>query len=147
MPKIPRELAAAADFHTHLGPFLVVGLRMGRVVTRELGGEPFSIKILAQTGRVPPYSCALDGIQIATPCTIGNGDLEISDRRTMTISATGTGKTVTVKLNDDVSDSIEAECTTENQESYACAIWEMPEEQLLTIEVMSTEEATASVRA
>jgi len=131
--KIPDELVRASEFHTHLGPYLVVGMRMGRAVTRELGDRPFTIRIRAHTGRVPPYSCLLDGVQVSTPCTIGNGCLEVADDCAMAIDATKDGRTVRVALRRDVFESIEKTCTEENQESFACEIWEMPEEKLLLI--------------
>jgi len=130
---IPDELKRAAEFHTHLGPFLVVGLRMGRVVTSEFGSEPFTIKILAKTGRVPPYSCMVDGLQISTPCTVGNGGLAVTDTRDMSIEAEKDGAMLTVQLRKEMWQRIERECTEENQESFACEIWEMPEEELLLV--------------
>jgi formylmethanofuran dehydrogenase subunit E len=130
---IPDQLRRAAEFHTHLGPFLVVGLRMGRVVTRELGREPFTIKIQAHTGRVPPYSCLVDGLQVSTPCTVGNGGLAVTDHRDMSIEAAKDGATLTVRLRKEMWQRIESECTEENQEEFACEIWEMPEGALLQI--------------
>jgi formylmethanofuran dehydrogenase subunit E len=130
---IPDELKRAAEFHTHLGPFLVVGLRMGRVVTRELGHEPFTIKIRASTGHVPPYSCLVDGLQVSTPCTVGNGGLVVADRRDMSIEAVKSGATLTVQLRSEMWRRIERDCTEENQETFACEIWEMPEGDLLTV--------------
>jgi formylmethanofuran dehydrogenase subunit E len=130
---IPDELRRAAEFHTHLGPFLVVGLRMGRVVTRELGSEPFTIRLTANTGRVPPYSCCVDGLQLSTPCTVGNGGLLVADTREMSVEAVKDGATVRVRLRDDVWRRIESECTEDNQETFACGIWEMPEDALLVV--------------
>jgi formylmethanofuran dehydrogenase subunit E len=132
---MPRELVRAADFHTHLGPYLVVGLRMGRVVTRELGSEPFTYRVRARTGKRPPYSCLVDGIQVATPCTTGNGGLEVEDDRAMSIEvAAETGMRLVVSLRSEIYRSIEDECTEENQERFALRIWEMPENELLSIE-------------
>lgn len=71
----------AAKFHGHLGPFLVLGLRMGLAGLRELnlkGGE----RKLQVTAKLPysiPYSCTVDGLQIATKCTAGNKRLNIVD--------------------------------------------------------------------
>lgn len=128
---LPEELAGAAAFHTHLGPFLVVGLRMGRAVTRTFGSEPFTIKIRAHTGKVPPYSCLVDGIQYATPCTVGNGGVEVTDDRRMAIEARCAGRTLSLRLREDLLESIERDCTEENQEDFACRIWRMPEEDVL----------------
>ncbi len=134
---VPPELRRAAEFHTHLGPFLVVGLRMGEAVTRKLGSEPFTIRVRAETGTKPPYSCLVDGIQLATPCTIGNGGLEVADDRTMSIEATHQdGRSVRIALRPEVFERIETECTEENQEHFALEIWKMPEDELLTVEAV-----------
>lgn len=135
---MPIELERAAQFHTHLGPYLVVGLRMGRVVTRELGDTPFSYTIVARTGRRPPYSCTVDGLQMATPCTTGNGGLAVDDERTMSVEAShGDGRKIVATLRPRVYEHIENDCTEENQERFALEIWEMPEEELLTVEIRS----------
>ncbi|MBD3348465.1 MAG: hypothetical protein GF400_04620 [Candidatus Eisenbacteria bacterium] len=129
---LPEELERAAHFHTHLGPYLVVGLRMGRVLTRELGDEPFSYSVVARSGKRPPYSCLVDGIQVATPCTVGNGGLEVDAEKTMSVEAkNGDGRTVVVTLRPEVYERIERDCTEENQESFALDIWEMSEDELL----------------
>ena len=134
MPDMPAELAAASDFHTHLGPYLVIGLRMGRIVVREFGTKPFSYRVSARTGSRPPYSCLVDGIQLATPCTTGNGGLRVETERTMSITATRSGEELVVSLRNEVYRRIEDECTEENQERFALEIWEMPEHELLEIE-------------
>ena len=133
MTPLPRELQDAARFHTHLGPYLVVGLRMGRVVTRELGSEPFSYRILAHTGRVPPYSCSVDGVQLSTPCTMGNGCIEVTDHRLMALEAVKGDDVLRVALKNEVFDSIENDCSEEDQEEFALRIWEMPDDELFTI--------------
>ena len=132
--ELPIELTRAAEFHTHLGPYLVIGLRMGRVVARELGSEPFSYRIVARTGKRPPYSCLVDGLQMATPCTTGNGCLEVDDEKTMSIEAKANdGRLVIVALRQSQYESIENDCTEENQEGFALRIWEMPESELLFV--------------
>jgi formylmethanofuran dehydrogenase subunit E len=138
MSVLPRELRDAARFHTHLGPYLVVGLRMGRVVTRELGSEPFSYKIRAHTGRVPPYSCSVDGMQLSTPCTTGNGCIEVTTDRRMALEAIADGVVLTVTLKQKVFDSIENDCSEDDQLRFALWIWEMSDDELFTV---SREEA------
>ena len=133
MTTLPRELQEAARFHTHLGPYLVVGLRMGRVVTRELGQTPFSYRIKAHTGRVPPYSCSVDGVQLTTPCTTGNGCIEVTDDRRMVIDAAADNVVLTVALRQEVFDSIENDCSEDDQDEFALRIWEMPDDDLFTV--------------
>jgi formylmethanofuran dehydrogenase subunit E len=131
---LPPELEQAGIFHTHVGPYLAIGLRMGRAVTDRLGSKPFSYRITARTGRRPPYSCLVDGVQLATPCTTGNGCLDVADQRTMSIEATAKdGRSLAVALNPGVYRRIETECTEENQELFALEIWEMPEGDLLIV--------------
>lgn len=133
MTPLPRELQEASRFHTHLGPYLVVGLRMGRVVTCELGSEPFSYRILAHTGRVPPYSCSVDGVQLSTPCTTGNGCIEVTDDRLMALDAVKGDDVLRVALKSEVFDSIENDCSEEDQEEFALRIWEMSDDELFTV--------------
>jgi formylmethanofuran dehydrogenase subunit E len=132
--QLPKDLEEAARFHTHLGPYLVVGLRMGRAVVDRLGNEPFSYKIRAHTGRVPPYSCSVDGMQMATPCTTGNGCLEVTEDRLMALDALRDGTGIRVTLRRGIYDSIETDCSEDDQEEFALRLWKMPEDELLTIE-------------
>jgi len=72
----------AADFHGHLGPFLVLGVRMGLIGLRELKIKEGDIKLqaLAILKQAPPFSCAIDGIQVTTRCTVGNGKLKLKNK-------------------------------------------------------------------
>jgi formylmethanofuran dehydrogenase subunit E len=133
MGRFPTELEEASRFHTHLGPYLVVGLRMGRAVTDEFGDEPFSYKIRAHTGRVPPYSCSVDGMQLATPCTTGNGCIEVTEDRQMALEAVRDDSVLRVALRREVYDRIENECSEDDQDEFAMWIWNMPDEELLDI--------------
>ena len=134
MVETPAELAAASAFHGHLGPYLVVGLRIGRAVVREFGAKPFTYQITAFTGKRPPYSCLVDGVQLATPCTTGNGGMVVDSEKTMSIAACMSGERLVVSLRDEIYNRIENECTEENQERFALEIWEMPEDELLELE-------------
>jgi formylmethanofuran dehydrogenase subunit E len=70
----------AADFHGHLGPFLVIGVRMGTLSKKILNVNAGENNILRITARLPlltPFSCILDGIQVITQCTVGNQKLRI----------------------------------------------------------------------
>jgi len=69
----------AVGFHGHLGPFLVIGVRMGLIGLRELKTTRGNPKLQATTivKHVVPFSCAIDGIQVTTQCTVGNGKLKL----------------------------------------------------------------------
>jgi formylmethanofuran dehydrogenase subunit E len=139
MSALPKELREAARFHTHLGPYLVVGLRVGRVIARELGTEPFSYRIRAHTGSEPPYSCSVDGVQLSTPCTTGNGCLVVTGDRLMAYEAITDDSVLTVTLRREVYDSIENDCSEDDQERFSLWIWEMTDDELLTVTREETE--------
>jgi len=71
----------AVNFHGHLGPFLVIGIRMGLIGLRELKTTRGNHKLQAITSlkRTVPFSCTIDGIQVTTQCTIGNGKLKLKN--------------------------------------------------------------------
>ena len=71
----------AAEFHGHLGPFLVIGVRVGLIGLRELGIEKNdgNLRITAMLRDSVPFSCTIDGIQVATKCTVGNKKLNLID--------------------------------------------------------------------
>lgn len=74
-------MSHAAEFHTHLGPFLVLGLKAGLAALRALStrrGDPELRADVTIPYRVP-ISCLLDGIQFSTGCTIGNNRLSFRD--------------------------------------------------------------------
>lgn len=71
-------LKRGVEFHGHLGPFLVLGLRMGLLALRELNSEGhFDLRATVETGTTPPISCLIDGIQLATGCTLGKGNITV----------------------------------------------------------------------
>ena len=73
-------LEKAVDFHGHLGPFLVLGIRMG-VIGRSLlkvqSQDNPSVVMSIQLS--PPVSCTVDGVQVASGCTLGKGTIRLSE--------------------------------------------------------------------
>jgi len=66
-------------FHGHLGPFLVLGLRMGLLALRELSSSGhLDLEAEVEMGTSPPLSCLIDGIQVATGCTLGKGNIRVA---------------------------------------------------------------------
>ncbi|MBM3314357.1 formylmethanofuran dehydrogenase [candidate division WOR-3 bacterium] len=68
-------LRAAARFHGHLGPWLVLGLRAGAFAVRKLGGTPFERRATVWCPEAPPCSCFLDGVQLSSGCTLGKANI------------------------------------------------------------------------
>ena len=87
-PNLDSIVKEAVDFHGHLGPFLVLGLRMGLIGLKELQVKKGDSKLRATAilEHTVPFSCAIDGIQVATGCTVGNGRLKLKNTKNIIAS-------------------------------------------------------------
>ena len=130
-------LKSATSFHGHLGPYLVLGLRMGLVAVRTLRPrEPNELSATVWTEHSPPKSCLLDGVQVSSGCTLGRGNLRVNNasqvqarfrraKRSVLIRPTAT----TTKLLDAISRR-----TTENDlRKLAVCLSSMAEEDLFVV--------------
>jgi len=79
MKKNKDFLKRAIEFHGHLGPYLVLGLRAGLYANEILGKDPFKMKAFIETQISPPQSCFADGVQFSTGCTLGKGNISIKE--------------------------------------------------------------------
>ncbi|MFH0967594.1 MAG: formylmethanofuran dehydrogenase subunit E family protein [Methanobacteriota archaeon] len=134
--EIPREYSISdlARFHGHLGPFIVLGYRIGKQALKELGSDPFSIKAEVYCSGVTPQSCLADGVQLGSGCTLGKGNIEVIRSDTLSCIFSGGEKKVrisplplkTLNQNDpDYELSIER---------YAESLYDLPDEQLFRVE-------------
>ncbi|MEO0080645.1 MAG: formylmethanofuran dehydrogenase subunit E family protein [candidate division WOR-3 bacterium] len=71
-----RTIRRATQFHGHLGPWLVLGLRAGSYARRRLRASPFHLTALVNCPASPPHSCFLDGIQLGSGCTMGKANIQ-----------------------------------------------------------------------
>jgi len=76
MAKLPDDLKRLADFHGHLGPYVLLGYRMG-LVARKYFPKKFYATLF--TGTEPPVSCLIDGVQFSSCCTLGKGNLNVKE--------------------------------------------------------------------
>lgn len=70
----------AVRLHGHLGPFLVIGVRMGKLAERTLKhstDKDIKFQVTIRVPQTTPFSCTIDGIQSTTRCTIGNQKLKV----------------------------------------------------------------------
>ncbi|RJQ07391.1 MAG: hypothetical protein C4551_06755 [Bacillota bacterium] len=66
------------DFHGHLGPYVILGFRAGRLALDLLGAEGyFDLEATVHCGDEPPLSCFADGVQFGSGCTTGKGNLKV----------------------------------------------------------------------
>ena len=77
--EIPREypLIELARFHGHLGPFIVLGYRMGRYALAHLDENPFALYAKVYCSGITPQSCLSDGVQLGSGCTLGKRNIEL----------------------------------------------------------------------
>ncbi|KYC52673.1 MAG: FmdE, Molybdenum formylmethanofuran dehydrogenase operon [Candidatus Methanofastidiosum methylothiophilum] len=68
-----------AEFHGHLGPYLVLGAKMGLYAKKTLSSSPFEISAEITMPLKPPLSCTIDGIQFTSGATTGKANLRVSD--------------------------------------------------------------------
>jgi len=76
MPELPEPLRRLADFHGHLGPYVLLGYRMGLVARKYFPGKFYATLF---TGSEPPVSCLIDGVQFSSQCTLGKGNLSVKE--------------------------------------------------------------------
>ena len=128
------ELKNIADFHGHLGPFVVIGYRMGKIANRLIGEDPFGKSALVLTGGKTPMSCVVDGVQLASGCTLGKGNIGIVDHGRVASFFISKGKesNVTVELNEDILTRI-VKSEKDQLEQIATELFRMPEESLFRI--------------
>ena len=86
--------------HGHLGPFLIAGIRMGLLALELLDSRGyFGIQAESQTGKITPLSCLTDGVQIGSGCTLGKGNIRVTDERRPRVHfSEEAGKRVTIEL-------------------------------------------------
>ena len=131
----------AADLHGHLGPFLIIGVRMGNIAKRILNSNAEENNGLQATAKTPlstPFSCVIDGIQTATQCTIGNQRLKIETSEqelTALFRMHDSDKVLKITVNSKIVDELMnmfSEGTS--NEDLAWKIAYTPEDTLFTIE-------------
>ena len=116
-PELISLLENAKDFHGHLGPFLVIGVRMGLIGLRKIG--KFTHGQLGIEASMPihvPFSCIIDGLQFTTQCTIGNQKLSIKDSNSIqtTFKRENDKKEVKIALNKSTFDKLKSQLLDKN---------------------------------
>jgi len=135
---LPEALSMAKTFHGHLGPNVALGVRMGRIFVRELGDQPigkrpFSFQITVYTGTTPPISCLIDGLQLSTLCTVGNGGIRIEEGGVLRAAAARDDREVEIRVRPEIVERIRTEFDRSHEEILPRAFWEMPDEALFEV--------------
>ena len=140
---MPTEQQAIIEFarqlHGHVGPYLVIGLRMGDEAKKTLNISNTELEHLRAEVAVPlfpPFSCLLDGIQVSTTCTIGNQRLQFKNSKTVqaTFMVEESGKIIKIVLTKPFKAVLEEKKKQDKlNEAYAWELAQVPESQLFKI--------------
>jgi len=142
---MPTEQQAIIEFarqlHGHVGPYLVIGLRMGAAAKKALNITDMEIAHLRAEVALPlypPFSCLLDGIQVSTTCTIGNQRLQLKNSKTVQaiFIVEENGKIVKITLDKKFIEILKEKKKEDKlNEAFAWELAEVPENQLFKITV------------
>ena len=129
----------ARKLHGHVGPCLVLGLRMGLAVKNALcinGPETAQLEAAVYMPLHPPTSCLLDGIQVSTTCTIGNQRLQFGNSESIHafFSSHKNAKAAKITLTESLIDQLKQRTQQDKLgEQYAWELAELPETKLFNV--------------
>lgn len=123
------------EFHGHLGPYVVIGYRMGLLALEQLKADKyFGIAVESFAGDTPPVSCMNDGLQIATGCTLGKGNIKNVASGEPKARVVSNRNTLTVRLKPEVQRSLAGVVKHEDEEAAAERFFVLPESALFAWE-------------
>jgi len=122
------------NFHGHLGPYVVIGYRMGVLANKHLGNDPFEKTAEVWTKNCPPMSCVLDGVQMGSGCTLGKRNITIKNSDIpKALFSNKNGKKIEIKLKTKVNEEIEKTVTKENLTSFSIDVFNRSDDELFEI--------------
>ncbi len=96
--KMDYDLPSLAKwFHGHYQPYIAMGIRMGELAMELLEAKRHELTIVSETGTKPTYSCTMDGLQLITGSTIGNGRLKVLEKATLAATFTKDEKNLRIQ--------------------------------------------------
>ena len=121
-------------FHGHIGPYVVIGYKMGEIANQLFGGDPFSKNAIVWTGTKPPLSCIIDGIQMSSGCTLGKGNITVNMQGIPKAQFTdNNGKHLEIRLKTRVKQEIDTMVTKDNIISFSGELYLKSNEELFDI--------------
>ena len=123
----------AVEFHGHLGPFLVLGVRAGLFANSRLGKDCFKTRAIVTTDPNPPNSCFVDGIQFVTGCTMGKRNIRLRKGKGISVLFTREGLKLRLKVKDKTLESISRIKSDRESEEESTRLLNIPASELFEI--------------
>jgi formylmethanofuran dehydrogenase subunit E len=130
MVNLPEELKLLKKFHGHLGPYVVIGYRMGALAREKLSGK---LKAVSFTGNAPPLSCIVDGVQFSSTCTMGKGNITIVEAGDAKVQFFDDKHLMEISLLEHVKETIDKSMSHETEELLAYTIFNELESDLFRV--------------
>jgi len=132
---IPKGLIdMAVRFHGHLGAFMVLGLKAGLLAEEVLGRDNFGTKAIVETKPFLPFTCFVDGVQVATCCTMGKGNIKLRKGDNLSVIFTRGCKRLKLSLKKEVLENLRKLSTMAESEKEAITLINRPTQELFDIE-------------
>ncbi len=143
MADMPEDLRRLADFHGHLGPYVLLGYRMGLVARKHFKGKFYGTVF---TGTEPPVSCLIDGVQFSSGCTWGKGNLGVKEGGRPVARFYDGVKSLELSPLDSVQRKIDMVASYDAGAKLSLELHELSDHELLLIRTGGTEETDRIVK-
>jgi hypothetical protein len=122
-------------FHGHLGPYLMLGYRAGKLAVRRLNcSGHFDLEAAVHAPEKPPASCFIDGVQLGSGCSMGKKNITAhASDRIFCIFTSEQGKTITVSLRPDLPGRIREEIAAHGVEPAGLFFYHLPGDAVFDI--------------
>ena len=131
---VPKKIIDdAVRFHGHLGPFLILGLKAGLFANEVLGKDCFKTRAIIETEITPPCSCFVDGVQFATGCTMGKGNIELRRGSSLTVLFMKDDDHLTLCLKEDILKNLKGVSSRKESEKTILNFLSKPIQELFNI--------------
>lgn len=129
-------LEEARRYHGHLGPWLVLGLRIGQVALERLRARKhFGVEVRVECPPQPPPSCLVDGLQFSTGATYGKRNIELlpAEKVRVVVRNRDTGETLEFRLVEGVPEQLAAWLQAEGDEAASRRVWACEDGELFRV--------------
>jgi formylmethanofuran dehydrogenase subunit E len=130
MTFLPPELEQLKRFHGHLGPYAVIGYRMGLIARKRF---PERIYAVVHSGTKRPLSCLADGVQMSSCCTLGKSNISVREDDEARVEFSDGHAHLEIAALPRVREGIDGRCTHDNEERMSLDIYDAPESELFVI--------------